>query len=139
MNWVCGAWRASTTATSYTTALVSAFVDAYQALGGKVVATERIEKRTEDMTSVLEAFAAAGPDGIFFPIFEEEGTAFVEQARAFDGLEGVTLISGAALFVSSFLSIPQSEGVYMVGPETDFGSNVNVATGKNADRGARRA
>ena len=43
----------------YTTALVSAFVDAYQALGGEVVATERIEKRTEDMTV----------DGIFFPIF----------------------------------------------------------------------
>jgi ABC-type branched-subunit amino acid transport system substrate-binding protein len=106
-------------------------VDAFEALGGEVPATARIEKETEDMTSVLTEFAAAMPEGIFFPIFEEEGTAFVKQARMFDS--EVTLISGAALFVSSFLSIPQSEGVYMVGPETDFGSNVNVATGKNAD------
>ena len=117
----------------YTTALVSAFGDAFRALGGEVAATARIEKRTTDMTSVLAEFSAAGPDGIFFPIFEAEGTAFVEQARVFDGLEGVTLISGAALLVSEFLSLPQSEVVYLVGPETDFGSNVNVATGKNAD------
>ncbi len=116
---------------AYTTALVSAFVDAFEALGGEVPATARIEKETEDMTSVLTEFAAAMPEGIFFPIFEEEGTAFVKQARMFDS--EVTLISGAALFVASFLSIPESEGVYMVGPETNYGSNVNVATGKNAD------
>ncbi len=116
---------------AYTTALVSAFGDAFQALGGVVAATERIEKGTTDMTSVLAVFAAARPEGIFFPLFEEEGAAFVKQVRMFD--DQVTLISGAALFVSNFLSIPESEGVYMVGPETDFGSNVNVATGKNAD------
>ena len=41
-----------------------------------------------DMTEVLEQFAVAGPDAIFFPLFITEGSAFAAQARAFDGLEG---------------------------------------------------
>jgi branched-chain amino acid transport system substrate-binding protein len=117
----------------YTTALVSAFADAFRALGGEIVATARIQKGRTDMTSVLTQFAAAGPDGIFFPLFEVEGIPFAQQAQAFDGLEGVTLISGAALFISQFLGMPQSQGLYFVSPETELGSNVNEATGKNAD------
>ena len=117
----------------YTTALVSAFADAFRALGGEIVATARIQKGRTDMTSVLTQFAAAGPDGIFFPLFEVEGIPFAQQAQVFDGLEGVTLISGAALFISQFLGMPQSQGLYFVSPETELGSNVNEATGKNAD------
>ena len=80
----------------YTTALVSAFGDAFVALGGEVAVSARIEKLQTDMTSVLTEFAEAGPDGIFFPLFDEEGLPFAKQAREFDGLEGVTLITGAA-------------------------------------------
>ena len=117
----------------YTTALVSAFGDAFEALGGTLGATARIEKGETEMTSVLAEFAGAGPDGIFFPLFEVEGSPFAEQARAFDGLEGVTLISGAALLVSEFLATPQSEGIYFAGPESALGSNVNAATGRSAE------
>lgn len=116
----------------YTSALVSAFASAFLAIGGEVPATSTIDKGATDMTSVLAEFAEAGPDGIFFPLFEGEGTPFAEQARAFDGLEGVTLITGAALLVSEFLGTPQSEGMYFAGPETDLGSNVNESTGKSA-------
>lgn len=116
----------------YTSALVSAFASAFRAIGGEVPATSTIDKGETDMTSVLVEFAEAGPDGIFFPLFEGEGTPFAEQARAFDGLEGVTLITGAALFVSEFLGTPQSEGMYFAGPEADLGSNVNASTGKSA-------
>ena len=117
----------------YTTALVSAFGNAFGALGGEVAATARIDKGDADMTDVLAEFAAAEPDGIFFPLFPAEGTPFAEQARAFDGLEDATLIAGAALLVSEFLGTPQSEGMYFAGPESDHGANVNAATGKNAD------
>ena len=116
----------------YTTALVSAFASAFRAIGGEIPATSTIAKGDTDMTSVLKGFAEAGPDGIFFPLFEGEGTPFAEQARTFDGLEGATLITGAALFVSEFLGTPQSEGVYFAGPESDLGSNVNESTGKSA-------
>ena len=116
----------------YTSALVSAFASAFRAIGGEVPVTSTIDKGETDMTSVLAEFAEAGPDGIFFPLFEGEGTPFAEQARSFDGLEGATLITGAALFVSEFLGTPQSEGMYFAGPETALGSNVNASTGKRA-------
>ena len=117
----------------YTTALVSAFGAAFGALGGEVAAIAQIQKGDADMTEVLSDIAAAGPDGIFFPLFEVEGSPFAQQARAFDGLEGITLITGAALLVSEFLATPQSEGIYFAGPETDHGANVNVVTGQSGD------
>ena len=80
------------------------------------------------------ASAVAGPDAIFFPLFITEGSAFAAQARAFDGLEGTTLISAAALLVSAFLETPQSEGIYFAGPESDFHSNVNEVTGRSGEQ-----
>ena len=117
----------------YTTALVSAFGDAFRTLGGQVAASAQIQKGDADMTEVLAEIAAAAPDGVFFPLFEVEGSPFAQQAREFDGLEGTTLITGAALLVSEFLGTPQSEGIYFAGPETDHGANVNAVTGKSAD------
>lgn len=117
----------------YTTALVSAFGDAFAAVGGEVPVSARIEKGQTDMTSVLAEFAEAGPDGVFFPLFDEEGLPFAKQVREFDGLEGATLIAGAALLDSEFLASPQSEGVYATGPEADLGSNVNAVTGRSVD------
>jgi branched-chain amino acid transport system substrate-binding protein len=118
----------------YTSALVAAFADAFSALGGKVPAQAEIEKGDTDMTEVLEQFAVAGPDAIFFPLFITEGSAFAAQARAFDGLEGTTLISADALLVSAFLETPQSEGMYFAGPESDFHSNVNEVTGRSGEQ-----
>ena len=66
----------------YTSALVSAFGDAFLSLGGEVTAVTRIQKGDTDMTEVLAAIAATDPDGIFFPLFEVEGSPFTEQARA---------------------------------------------------------
>ena len=116
----------------YTSALAAAFGAAFGALGGDVAGTARIEKGDTDMTAALSQFAAAGPDGVFFPLFSSDGTPFARQAREFDGLEGVTLIAGTASLDSVFLGTPQSEGVYFAGPETDHGGNVNGATGKSA-------
>ncbi|WP_420615196.1 branched-chain amino acid ABC transporter substrate-binding protein [Candidatus Palauibacter sp.] len=117
----------------YTTALVGAFGAAFEALGGEVPVASGIRKGETDMTPVLSEFAAADPDGIFFPLFRPEGSPFAAQAKSFDGLEGVTLISGAALLVSEFLATPQSEGIYFAGPESDYGGNVNEVTGTSAN------
>ena len=38
------------------------------------------------------------------------------------------------MLVSRVLAIPESEGVYLPGPESSFGSNTNEATGKSGDR-----
>ena len=117
----------------YTTGITTAFGSAFRALGGEVVDTAQIEKGDTDMRDVLAAFAAVEPDGIFFPLFESEGSQFAEQVREVNGLEGVTLITDAALLVSGFLGTPQSEGIYFAGPEASHDVAANVATGKNAD------
>ena len=118
----------------YTSALVEAFADAFSALGGEIAARAEIAKGDTVMTDVLTAFAAVDPDAIFFPLFVTEGTAFAAQARDFDGLEGTTLISAAALLVSAFLGTSQSEGMYFAGPEADFGSNVNELTDRSGQQ-----
>ena len=115
----------------YTSALVEAFADAFSGFGGEISAETEIDKGDTDMTDVLAEFAAAGPDAIFFPLFVTEGTAFAAQARTFEGLEGTTLISAAALLVSAFLEMPESEGIYFAGPDSDFRSNVNELTGRS--------
>lgn len=112
----------------YTSALAAAFADAFREIGGEVPATVTVQKGQTEMDSVLAELAPASPDGIFFPLFLDEGSAFSAQARLFDGLEGVTLISGSALLVSEFLATPQSEEMYFAGPESDHGANVNSVT-----------
>ena len=118
----------------YTTALVEAFADAFSALGGEVPVEAEIEKGDTNMTDALLELATVGPDAIFFPLFVTEGSAFAAQAQTFDGLEGTTLISAAALLVSAFLETPQSEGMYFAGPQSDFSSNVNELTGRSGEQ-----
>lgn len=116
----------------YTTGLVNAFGNAFRDRGGEVVAIAAIDKGETDMTAVFAEFAAAGPDGLFFPLFVAEGSAFAQQARAFDGLREAMLITGDAMLEPEFLGAPHSEGIYLAGPEPAQGTSVNVATGKDA-------
>ena len=106
----------------YTSGLTGAFTAAFEELGGSVatVATVAINKGDTDMLPVLTQIAAGAPDGLFFPLFPDEGAHIVRQIDRVAGLEGVTLIGGSALLVSDFLSLPESEGVYFPGPESNF-------------------
>ncbi len=117
----------------YTMGLTVAFGNAFRALGGEVAATTTIAKGQTDMTAVLTEFAAATPDGIYFPLFDLEGAPFAEQVRGHDSLKDATLITSSALLLTGFLALPQSEGIYFAGPEPVIGSNVNAATGKSVD------
>ena len=116
----------------YTTGLTGAFTTAFEELGGSV-AVASVSRGDTDMALVLTQIAAGSPDGLFSPLFQEEGAAIVRQVGQIAGLEDVTLIGGAALLVSEFLAIPESEGVYFPGPELSFGGNTNEATGKSGE------
>ena len=116
----------------YTTGLTGAFTTAFGELGGSV-AVASVSRGDTDMVPVLTQLAAGSPDGLFFPLFQQEGSAIIRQVGQIAGLEDVTLIGGAALLVSEFLAIPESEGVYFPGPESSFGGNTNEATGKSGD------
>ena len=116
----------------YTTGLVDAFTSDFEELGGSVVITS-VSRGDTDMVPVLTEIAANAPDGLFFPLFEKEGAQIIRQVGDVAGLEDVTMIGGAALLVSNFLAIPESEGMYFPGPDLEFGDNANEATGKSSE------
>ena len=116
----------------YTWSTVGAFVDAFGEFGGQAEIFA-ISKGTTDMIPVLTQAAATDPDGIFFPIFQAEGARIVQQIGQVPGLEQVELISASSLMVSEFLAVPESEGVYFAGPESDF-AGTNAATGVSGDQ-----
>ena len=114
----------------YTTGLTDAFTAAFAELGGSVNVA-MVSRGDTDMVPVLRQLASHSPDGLFFPLFEDEGLHVVKQVGEVSALEDVTLIGGAALLVAGFMAAPESEGVYLPGPELDFSANTNQATGKS--------
>ena len=74
-----------------------------------------------------------GPQALFFPIFQPAGDHVAAQAPGVDGLEDTVLLAADALLVDDFLALSQSEGMYLSGPDTRYGSNTNQSTGKNAE------
>ena len=118
---------------SVTQGLATAFANAFSTLGGEVVSSATISKGDTDMSAVLADFATAEPDGIFLPLFAAEGYHFVSQAKGFDGLEEVTLIAGSSTSTQEFLGQPESEGVYLSGHDSQFGTNANQVTGKDVN------
>lgn len=112
----------------YTSGLAGAFAEAFEEIGG-AAAVASVPKGAADVTGALAAVAAISPDGLFLPLFTAEGAAVVRQKDQVQGLRDVTVIAGAALLVTDFLSLPESAGLYFAGPELDFAGNTNEATG----------
>ena len=116
----------------YTSGLAGAFKLAFEELGGAVT-VETVERGDSNMIPMLTRIAESDADGLFLPLFEKEGAHIVQQVGEVPALEDVTMIGGAALLVSGFLALPESEGMYLPGPELGFGDNINEATGKSGD------
>ena len=116
----------------YTSGLTKAFADAFQGMGGST-GTHTISRGDTDLVPLLTRIAEDSPDGIFFPLFSGEGAKVIQQVGQVDGLDGATLIGGAALLVSEILAIPQAEGIYLMSPEVSFAGNINESTGKRND------
>ena len=112
----------------YTSGLAGAFAAAFEEHGGSV-AVAAVNKGETEMLPVLTELAASGPDGLFLPLFPAEGAHVIQQVGHVAGLDGTTVIGGAALLDFSVLNLPQSEGIYFSAPELQFEHNVNEATG----------
>lgn len=117
---------------AYIAGLVDAFSDAFEGLGGEVAATRIVFHNEAGFAASLadasSDLAAAGVEGIFFPLYPAQATPFLEQLPA--GLQALTLISADALLTPDFLELAVSEGLYIVGPIATFG-NVNSVTGQS--------
>ena len=116
----------------YTSGITDAFTAEFEELGGSVVSSS-ISRGDTDLVPVLTEIASGNPDGLFLPLFPDEAGHAVRQIGQINGLEDVVLIGGAGVLTPSFLAIPESEGIYLPGPDLNFGSNANEATGKTFD------
>ena len=116
----------------YTQSIAQAFADSYAKLGGSVTAVSAVNKEDTDMVPILTEIASGSPQALFFPIFQPAGDFIADQARRISGLENVTLLTDAALLIDGFMSLPQSEGIFISGPDTRFGNEANESTGKTA-------
>ena len=114
----------------YTSGLANAFAAAFEA-GGGTVTVATVSKGQTEMVATLTEIAAAGPDGLFLPLFPDEAGEIMRQLGEAAGLEEVVVIGGAALVDFEFLAIPETEGMYLASPELNFESSVNEATGKD--------
>ncbi len=109
----------------YTNGLATAFKNAFEKLGGEIVAFTAVNKGDTDMTGVLTEIAQAQPEVIYFPIFMPEGGFIAQQVRNIAGLEDVVLIGADGLLTDNFMELPETEGMYFSGPNLDYGNNAS--------------
>jgi len=102
----------------YTQGLTSAFEGPFEELGGTIVLSTAVTADQTDMTTPLTEASAAGAELIFFPIFQPAGDFIPEQAPSIAGLEDVVLMGADGLLSDTYVTLPQSEGMYFSGPTT---------------------
>jgi branched-chain amino acid transport system substrate-binding protein len=118
----------------YTNGLTTAFENAFEELGGEIVIHTAVTVGQTDMVPVLTEVAAAAPELIFMPIFPAEATFIVQQAGDVEGLEDVAWMGADGISVENFMNLPESEGMYFSGPDTQFASNTNESTDTSGEQ-----
>jgi branched-chain amino acid transport system substrate-binding protein len=111
----------------YTEGLASVFSEAFQELGGEIVAFEAIDANADDVIAPLTTIAAAGPpEFLYYPVFIPLGSLITKQSQEVDGLEGVILAAADGVQSPSFLEAAgdAAEGMYVSGPDLGFGNEV---------------
>lgn len=106
----------------YTEGLARSFTDAFEALGGEVVAFEAEAADATNVEPLLTTVAAAGPEFIFFPVFIPLGSLITNTAHNIPGLEDVILAAADGVQSPDFLAntADTSEGMYDSGPDLSF-------------------
>lgn len=117
----------------YTQGLAQAFADAFEELGGEVVAFTAVNKGDTDMTPALSEVAQGAPQALYFPIFPPEGNFIAQQIGDVEGLGDTVLLAADGMMVANFMEIEESEGVYFSGPSLQFEGNQNEVTGLSAE------
>ena len=119
---------------AYTQSLAEAFTASFERLGGSVTGVAVVARDETDMASTLtELLAVDFPEALFFPVSRTTGTAIVQQLPDLEGLGNVLRISADGLMADDFLKVEESEGMFLSGPNLNFGMNTNESTGRNAD------
>jgi branched-chain amino acid transport system substrate-binding protein len=88
----------------YGDGLVAVVIPAFEALGGEVVASDAINVGDTDFRALLEGFASAGPELIYFVGFPAEGSLLIQQF-ADAGLEDVYFMSADGLVGPEYINL----------------------------------
>lgn len=110
----------------YTEGLASVFRDEFSALGGEIVAFEAEDPNATNVEPLLTTISANSPDMIYYPVFIPLGSLITKTAQDVDGLEDVTLSAADGVLSPDFVEAAgdASEGMYMSGPNLDFGNSL---------------
>jgi len=109
----------------YDEGLASAFSDAFEALGGTMVAFTAINEGDTDMRPALTSIANAdggAPDFLFFPVFTAECAFIATQALEVAGLENTVRASADGCFSADSAAAigDASPGMVFSGPDLSF-------------------
>jgi branched-chain amino acid transport system substrate-binding protein len=107
----------------YTRGLTGTFERAFSELGGQVELSAGVNKGDTDMGPVLTAVARSGAEVVYLPIFEQEATHLLRQARDMEALEEIIFLSAEGLYQQTFIEAVGEAGVgiYLVIPLTPEG------------------
>ncbi|MEM7800150.1 MAG: branched-chain amino acid ABC transporter substrate-binding protein, partial [Chloroflexota bacterium] len=110
----------------YTEGLASSFSNAFQELGGEIVAFEAEAADATNVEPILTSVAAAEPELIYFPVFIPLGSLIAKTAQEVDGLDGVQLAAADGVLSPDFLEAAgdAAEGMILSGPDLNFGNSI---------------
>jgi branched-chain amino acid transport system substrate-binding protein len=100
----------------YTQGLTTAFAVSFEALGGEIALSTAVGPDDADMRPVLTEISASGAELIFFPIFQPAGDFVAGQAEEVSGLEDTVLMGADGLLSDTYVTLPQTKGMYFSGP-----------------------
>ncbi len=106
----------------YTEGLARTFADAFEELGGEIVAFEAEAADASNVEPLLTTVAAAEPEFIYYPVFIPLGSLITNTASDIPDLDGVYLAAADGIQSPSFLenTAGTSEGMYASGPDLSF-------------------
>ena len=106
----------------YTEGLASSFSNAFEELGGEMVAFEAEAPDASNVEPLLTTVAASNPEFVFYPVFIPLGSLITNTAQDIPGLDGVILAAADGVQSPSFLdnTVGTSEGMYASGPDLSF-------------------
>lgn len=102
----------------YTTGLTTGFREEFVGLGGEIVYEGSVTRNDPNMEPFLTAVRNSGAQLVFFPLFQPDGNALLQQGRRTPGFERTIFMSDGALIDASFLDAVREDalGMHFVGP-----------------------
>ena len=119
---------------TYTRDLTDAFSDAFESLGGVVIATSYLDHDHTDADILQALKKLSDTDVVFSPLLENLGLRVISQIRKTDALNDADLVWAVDELSDETLSVQATTGIYIATFDHRYSGNVNEATGAEYDK-----